>query len=396
VPLGLDIKGGVLAVYQAEQDPNSSGDFNSQMTATITRIQNLLASSGYTEGTVSKQGTNQIRVEVPGVSNPDDLLNKIGKPAQLKITASSDPTDDSGTVITGKQIVSASAVYDKSSQQYGVQLVFNAEGTTAFSTLTNAYKGSQIYIYLDKNDGNGFTVFSAPTVQNAIDDGKTIITGGDIKDQTTANQYAMQILSGTFSVDLSVVSNEVVSATLGADALTYGLIAGAIGLLIVMIFLIAYYRMLGLLACFALVFYTLLFVFFLQALPMVQLTLPGIAGIFLSLGMAIDGNIIIFERIKDEYRTGKRIPQSVKSGFKHALSAILDSNITTILACVVLYILGSGPVQGFAIVLLIGNVISMFSSLVLTRGLINMYLPFNSTRAKAFNLKREAVLNEAK
>ena len=209
-----------------------------------------------------------------------------------------------------------------------------------------------------------------------------------------AEAYATKILSGTFAVELELFENSAVSATLGKDALGMGMIAGVIGFLLILVFMYLVYGTFGLMANLSLIIYFIILMFFLQAVPLVQLTLPGIAGIILSLGMAVDANVIIFERIKDEYRAGKKIPASVKAGFEKATSAILDGNVTTIIASIILYILGTGAIKGFAITLLIGLLISMFTGLVITKKLINIYLPLNPTKAKPYKLKREASVNE--
>lgn len=380
IPMGLDIKGGVLAVYEANVAEEYQGEFDTRLDATILRIEDFLVNQGYSEASVSKQGSNRIRIEVPDVNDPDTIFELIGEPADLYIT----DTEGGEAQITGEHIKSCEASYQNN--EWGVVIKFNDEGKELFSTITSNNVGSQIYIYIDGS------LYSAPTVSEAISGGTTFING--MGSQSSAETYAMKILSGTFQVDLSVVSNSVVSATLGADALKYGLIAGAVGLVAIFVFMICVYGMLGVLADFALVFYIILFAFFLQAIPLVQLTLPGIAGIILTLGMAVDGNVIIFERIKEEYRKGKKIPASVKAGYKRALSSILDGNITTIIASIVLYILGSGSIKGFAVVLFIGTAIALFTSTVVTRGLVNLYLPINSTKPKLYKLKREGKVNE--
>ncbi|MFA5758427.1 MAG: SecD/SecF family protein translocase subunit, partial [Clostridia bacterium] len=207
-------------------------------------------------------------------------------------------------------------------------------------------------------------------------------------------EFATKLLSGTFSVDLTLLDNSVISATLGENALQNGIIAGIIGFIIIAIFLILVYGMFGVMADLSLLVYVVILLFFLQAVPLVQLTLPGIAGIILSLGMAVDGNVIIFERIKDEYKLGKKIPASVASGFKKSFSAILDSNVTTIIAGVVLYVLGTSSIKGFAITLLLGIVVSMFTTLLVTKKFVKWYLPINSTNPKPLKLTREGNVNE--
>lgn len=195
-------------------------------------------------------------------------------------------------------------------------------------------------------------------------------------------------MSGTFGVTLKLQKCDPISPTLGEGALKYGLIAGIIGLALVMIFMICRYRLFGVVASIALALYTVMMLFFLDVIPLVQLTLPGIAGILLSIGMAIDGNVIIYERIKDEYAAGKSILSAVHYGYRKSVSAILDGNITTIIAAVILYICGSGSVQGFSVTLLIGIVLAVFSSLVVTKGLMDCFVTFNHSNEKLYNLKR--------
>ena len=392
IRLGLDIKGGVLAVYEASVEDDQVDEFDSRLDATISRLEQFLADEDYSEAVVYKQGTNKIAIEVPDVDDPQAIFDIIGQPASLEISREG----SSLPALTGDDIKSAKAYYQQTSEtspaQWGVSVEFTASGTTKFYDLTNeAYNDSEnnkVDIYI------GGTFFNSLAVNNVISDGSTFITGGGSNSDGTmtqeeAEEYATKILSGTFSTKLTLVSNSVVSATLGKEALTYGIIAGAIGLLLIFIFMIVCYGVMGVLADFALIFYLIIYAFVLQAVPLVQLTLPGIAGIILSLGMAVDANVIVFERIKEEYASGKKIHMSVNSGFKNAFSAILDSNVTTIIASVVLYILGTSTIKGFAITLFFGILISMFTSLVVTRSLLKTYLPINSTNPKWYKLKRD-------
>ena len=392
IRLGLDIKGGVLAVYEASVEDDQVDEFDSRLDATISRLEQFLADEDYSEAVVYKQGTNKIAIEVPDVDDPQAIFDIIGQPASLEISREG----SSLPALTGDDIKSAKAYYQQTSEtspaQWGVSVEFTASGTTKFYDLTNeAYNDSEnnkVNIYI------GGTLFNSLTVNNVISDGSAFITGsGSNSDgtmtQEEAEEYATKILSGTFSTKLTLVSNSVVSATLGKEALTYGIIAGAIGLLLIFIFMIVCYGVMGVLADFALIFYLIIYAFILQAVPLVQLTLPGIAGIILSIGMAVDANVIVFERIKEEYASGKKIHMSVNSGFKNAFSAILDSNVTTIIASVVLYILGTSTIKGFAITLFFGILISMFTSLVVTRSLLKTYLPINSTNPKWYKLKRD-------
>lgn len=387
IKLGLDLKGGVMAVYEASEREGDSGDFDQKLLATKTRITQMITEE-YTEAVITIQQGNRIRVEVPDVSDPETVFDLIGQPASLEFKEEEDSDGHiHEAILTGENIVKAYASQQQSSSgvyEYGVSIEFDAEGAAKFYELTKKQyeSGGKIYIYR-----NG-ELFSAPTVNAAIAGGKTFISGS-MDTYEAAEEFATQILSGTFSLELTLLENTVVSATLGVDAIKYGLIAGAVALILIFAFIIWRYKMMGVMASIALCFYVILMLFFLQALPFVQLTLAGIAGIILSIGMAIDGNIIIFERIKEEYASGKRIAQSIRGGFKKSLSAILDSNITTIVVAIILMILGTGSIRGFAMTLLIGTVLSMFTSLVVTRGLLMTYYPLNSNKAKAYNLKRE-------
>ncbi len=385
IKLGLDLKGGVMAVYEAKAKDGDDSDFDQKLLATKTRITQMITAE-YTEAVITVQQGNRIRVEVPDVSDPETVFDLIGQPASLEFKAEEDSDGHvNEAVLTGENIVKAYASQQQTSSgsfKYGVSIEFDAEGAQAFYKLTQQQTGDKIYIYR-----NG-ELFSAPTVNEAIAGGKTFISGSMSTFQE-AEEFATQILSGTFSLELTLLENTVVSATLGVNAIKYGLIAGGIAILLIFAFMIWRYRMMGVMASIALCFYIILMLFFLQALPFVQLTLAGIAGIILSIGMAIDGNIIIFERIKEEYSTGKRINQAIRSGFKKSLTAILDSNITTIVVSLILILLGTGSIRGFAVTLLIGTVLSMFTALVVTRGLLSTYYPLNSNKAKPYNLKRE-------
>jgi len=391
IKLGIDLEGGVLAVYNVKNIDNNETNFDTQVEATITRISDLLTSKGFSEATVVKQGSGlnstQIRVEVPDVDDPEEILNLIGEPAELEIKKEN--SKEAEAILTGKHIKSVEAGLQDGA--YGVSLAFNDEGAKLFKDLTAELSSSQgtIYMFI------GGEFYSQATVQTTISDGRTFISGG-MNSLQEAQEYATKIMSGTFDVKLTLHSNEYVSATLGKDALMWAIIGGAIGLLLIFIIMYVVYRDFGLIANLSLVIYTILMLFFLQAIPFVQLTLSGIAGIILSLGMAVDANIIIFERMKDEYKLGKKIPTCVEAGFKKGLITILDSNITTLIACLVLYIFGSGTIKSFAITLAIGILISMFTTLVLTRIFCKWYLRINSKNPKKLNFKREVTVDEIK
>ena len=386
ISLGLDLKGGMEAVYEAKTTKEGVS-LDDAISGTIERLQELLTSEGYSEATVTTEGSNRIRVEVPDVSDPSEVLDLLGTPAKLAIRKEKDV--NAKAYITGDHIKNVESGYNSQSGEWGVSIEFNAEGTKIFKELSEELYESKkpIYIYL----GDDEEPFSSPTFSSVIADGKTFIS---MSTEQAAKEYALKIKSGTFDTELTLLSSSTVSATLGADALKYSVIAGFVGLILIFAFMIYVYRDFGIIASFSLVFYLILMVFFLQAIPFVQLTLPGIAGIILSLGMAVDANVIIFERIKDEYRQGKRIQNCVQAGFKKALLAIVDSNVTTLIASVVLYILGTGAVKGFAVTLFLGIALSMLTSLLLTRLFVKWYLNINSTNPKRLNLKRGKDVNE--
>ncbi len=383
IKLGLDLKGGIYAVY----DTNSDGadNFQSKLEGTQDRLQSLLVSKGYSEAVVTIEDKTRLRVEVPDVDDPKAIFELIGQPAELQFYLGKNNTD--GTMfMTGKEVVSAEGYYDSQQGKPIVSLVLTDEGRKIFGEITTNNVNGTISIY-SVTKGEDPTLVSSATINEAITTGRAQITMSGT-DATAAKELATKIMSGTFDVELTLLSSDVISPTLGEQALKLGIIAGAIGLLLVVAFLIWRYRLFGVVAAVALGIYTVLMLFFLAVFPWVQLTLPGIAGIILSLGMAVDGNVIIYERIRDEYAAGKSILAAVNAGFKKAMVAIFDSNITTVIAAIVLIIFGTGSISGFGVTLLIGILLSMFTSLLVTRGLCKYFTAINSTNAKAYGLKR--------
>lgn len=380
ISLGLDLAGGVSVVYECED-----GASDNAIDATVTRLTNILGQE-YSEVTVTRQGGNKIRIEVPSVTDTNEILKKIGEPKPLHMTLEENKYVE-GESISGSDIEDVQVGYQDG--KYGVSVKFTSNGAKKFSALTKDASDSNeisIHVYLGEvASANKFQTLSCKT---HITNGSTFISGS-FESYEDANNYCMQIMSGTFSAQLKVSELSVVSATLGAKALKYCLIGGLVGLILIMFVLWLRYGDFGLLASFALVIYIILMLFFLQAISFVQLTLPGLAGIVLSIGMAVDGTVIIFERFREEYRAGKKIPLSVKSGFKRAFWPIFDSNITTIFTAIVLYILGTASIQGFAITLLIGIVLSLFMNLVILRFLVKWYLPFNSVKGKKLHLPKQ-------
>ena len=356
ISLGLDLRGGIYAVYQGD---TSAEDFDTQMDATVTIMIKRLTAEGYTEATVTRQGADRIRIEIPDVQDPNEILTIVGTPAHLTFV------DPNGNIILeGDDVKEASPAYD--SQNGNAPIIafeLSDEGAKVFAEATQTFLNQVISINLDE------TVLTAPRVQSAITDGRGIINGFSSVEE--AATIANLIMSGALPLNITLIESSAVSATLGVDALSTSLTAGIIGVILIMLFMIVMYRIPGVVADLALCIYMLIVFYALALVPGVQLTLPGIAGILLGIGMAVDGNVIIFERFREEYRSGRSIESAAQRGYKNALSSIIDSNVTTIIAAIVLVRFGTGSVKGFAITLLIGVIVSMLSSIVITRFLLN-------------------------
>ncbi|MBS7401268.1 MAG: protein translocase subunit SecD [Eubacteriales bacterium] len=391
--MGIDLNGGVLAVYTVTPSENST-DLDNEVNATINRIKNTLSKQGYLESTVTRQGTNpnyKIRIEVPGMSNTEDIMDAIGTPANIEFM---EPTADQSAAqtydankifLTGEDLSGVKVVSDpENAANYAIQLSFTNEGKTKFREKVNDAGGQYLSIFSNK------TLVSAPTISsdNAStlgSDGKVLVTGQYTKE--SADSFALQIESGMYTVGLDISQMSYIPATLGEGAIKAGLIALAIGMLIIFALMIIIYRDFGLLANLSLIIYTVIFVFFLAIIDSIQLTLPGIAGIILSIGMAVDAYILIFEQIKEEYRSGKNFAAATHAGFNKSIVTILDANVTTIIVSLILYLLSSGSIKGFAITLALGVGISMFVGLVITRALAKLYLYINPENAHRANIK---------
>lgn len=351
IKLGLDLAGGVSITYQVE-DENPTAE---QMSDTIYKLQ-LRVEQYSTEASVYQEGDDRISIEIPGVTDANQILDELGKPGSLEFQ-----TSDGESVITGADVQTASVQSgqdDMGNAEYSVELVLNDEGTQKFADATEASIGQPISIIYD-----GETI-SSPTVQSAITGGTAYITGNFTYEE--ADNLASTIRIGGLQLELKELRSNVVGAQLGEEAISTSLMAGAIGFGLVFIFMICVYYLPGLAAGIALVIYTELVLVILNAFN-VTLTLPGIAGIVLSIGMAVDANVIIFARVREEMARGKSIKNALKAGFQKAMSAIIDGNVTTLIAAAVLWFMGSGTVKGFAQTLAIGIVVSMFTALVITR-----------------------------
>ena len=354
ISLGLDLRGGVYAVYVA-QDPEQE-NFEGLLQSTISVLRNRLTAQGFTEATVTRQGTDRIRVEIPDVSDPQEILNIIGTPAHLQFL-----DEEGNVVLEGDQIKTAHAAYEGSSTVPVVAFELTSQGAADFAQATADNIGRVIYIELDGQ------LISAPVVEESITGGQGYISG--MTDVEQAQELAMLILSGALPLEITQDEVSAISATLGVEALQTSLLAGIIGLGLVMLFMAACYRVPGLVADLALWVYVLIVVYALSVAK-VQLTLPGIAGILLGIGMAVDANVIIFERFREELHQGCRLEVAVRRGFKNAITAVIDSNVTTIIAALVLMYFGTGSIKGFAITLFIGVVASMFTAVFVSRWLL--------------------------
>lgn len=428
--LGLDLQGGSHLVYKADFKDIGQGDKQTALNSVRDTIERRVNSFGVSEPLVQVQGSDQIVVELPGISDVNKAIELIGQTPLLEFRTKGDPnatpeatvgpdgklvldptTGWDKTGLSGKQLKKATADIQQSGKtsvnsSVVVRLQFDDEGTKLFSDLTTANLGKQIAIFLDGQ------IISAPTVQSAITNGEAIITGNFTADE--AKQLATRLNSGALPVPISLVSQQNVGATLGQESIHKSLIAGLIGLILIAIFMVANYRFPGVLAIAALIIYTLMSVavfkvgisvtavilvgvFFLLGLTVsrwfgllallsyviltlagavspVTLTLAGIAGFILSIGMAVDANILIFERLKEEIRAGKDINKAIDDGFNRAWLSIRDSNVSSLITTLILYMFGTPSIKGFAVTLAIGILISMFTAITITRTFLKIFV----------------------
>lgn len=388
IKLGLDLAGGVSITYEATKDNPTA----TEMKDTIQMMQQR-AEVYSTESSVVQVGDNRIEIDIPGVADADEVLKSLGKEGSLDFVAEDDmKLDKKGnpqytkTVCTGKHIKKAEAGTQQNevtkNKEYVVELSFNVKGTKLFADATKAAYPTKKKIYI-VYDGK---VLSDPNVQAEITDGKAVISGSfDTYDK--AEELASMIRIGALPVELKEIQSQVVGAQLGQDAIQTSLLAGAIGFALVVIFMLVFYRLPGLAASIALVFYLVLMLVALNGLN-ITLTLPGVAGIILNIGMAVDANVIIFTRIKEELAKGKSVQTSIKLGFEKALSAIVDGNVTTLIAAFVLYIKGSGTIRGFATTLAMGIILSMFTALYITKYILQAMYSLGVDDVKYFGVEK--------
>ncbi|MFH0917474.1 MAG: protein translocase subunit SecD [bacterium] len=433
--LGLDLQGGLAVILEA-QDSAKAPRTDEGVTQAVKIIQNRVNKLGVAEPEIQRQGQWKISVQLPGVANPEEALSIIGKTAVLEFydvkqfgtpyaseaealsaagvaSVSALPADKrivhwsvagggstdqwfvvtTEPVLTGSTLTGAQTGFDQFNKSK-VDMQFNSEGGDIFSQVTGKMaqtaqitgEDQRLAIVLDGN------VESAPRVQEQIDGGRAEITGDFTSDE--AKNLALVLQTGALPVELMSVSQNAIGATLGKAALNQALIAGAVGLLLIMVFMIAYYRLLGLVASVALIIYGVLFLGILNGVG-VTMTLPGIAGMILTLGMAVDANVLIFARMRDEVGGGKTIPAATSAGFKKAFRAVFDCNMTTILTAVILFWAASGGIKGFALTLGVGVALSMFTAVLVTRSMLTLlsgWKPFRSRKLLGLHVPKAKIV----
>lgn len=362
---GLDLKGGVHVVLEAQDTPDAPVTLD-RVKQAMAIIENRVNAFGVAEPVVQMEGSRRIIVELAGISDPEEAVRNLIKTAYLEFK-----TEDGTTVLTGRQLKNAMEGTNPQTGEAEVNLEFEPDGAKIFAEVTARNVGKRLAIVLDGN------VIQSPGIREPIPNGRAQIS--PYESLPEAHNIAILLRSGSLPVKLEVMEERTVGPTLGADSLDKSVKAGIAGIIAILAFMIIYYRVPGLVANLALTIYTLLVLIIYAALN-VTMTLPGIAGFLLSLGMAVDANIIIFERLKEEIKSGKTLRSAIDAGFKRAFVAILDSNVTTLIAAAVLYYFGTGPIKGFAITLSIGILCSMFTAITMTRWLLHLVAASNLAR----------------
>ena len=404
IRLGLDLEGGVSVTYQAYKTDSTGKRTGEQptdkdMADTIYKMQKRVETLESTEAAVYQEGSDRVTIDIPGASDSEEVLKELGRAGALYFILYSDlKTEKGGTPNEGDKVV-----YDKSKvlltgdmigeatsgsrqqegtgkTEYGVSIKFAGKGIKKFAKITGEHVGEQLAIVYDEK------LVSAPNLKEEISGGECWISGSFTSE--SAEQLASTVRIGALPLELENIHGNVVGATLGSQALKSSLFAGVVGLILVIIFMIVMYRISGVAASIALIFYVGAMLLALNGLN-VTLTLPGIAGIILSIGMAVDANCIIFTRIREELATGKTVASAIDNGFSKAMSAIIDGNVTTLIAALVLYLKGSGTVKGFAMTLGIGIVLSMFTALFITKLLMKAFCALGMTNTSMYGIQKE-------
>ena len=370
--LGLDLQGGLRAEYQAQPvggKTPSAGD----MSVIKDIVERRVNSTGVSEPVVTTQGSDRVVVELPGVTDPEAMRKLIGQTGLLDFVPLGSTQATAGQILdptqypplfSGDQVSSATVGQDQNGRP-AVDFVLKSDGANKFAQYTAANVGAYFAITLDHS------VISAPVIQNSIPNGNVQITGGGLAGSSAADatQLVTILKYGSLPFPITALSSETISPTLGSQFLDQTVLAGLLGIALVVAFMLIYYRLPGFVAAFALIYYTLVMYAIFRLIP-VTLTLAGIAGFVLSIGMAVDANILIFERMKEELRVGKSLPAAVEAGFNRAWNSILDSNVSSLITATILYTLGSSVIRGFALVLILGVLVSMFSAIVVTRTIL--------------------------
>ncbi|GAW92703.1 protein translocase subunit SecD [Calderihabitans maritimus] len=373
--LGLDLQGGVHVRLQALDTPENPVE-DADMVQLKAVMRQRVDELGLSEPVIQREGRDRLIIEIAGVDNPEEAVKVIGKTAFLEFK-----TADGETILTGKDLKDAKAVTDPNTNEPEIALEFKAEGTKKFAEVTARLSQQypendprrRIGIYLDGE------LLTNPEVREPIPSGKAVITGNRSFDE--AAKIAALLRGGALPVKVEIIEKRTVGPTLGKDSLEKSKAAGLYGIAAIMLFMLLYYRIPGLVADFSLILYGII-VMGVMVLLKAVLTLPGIAGLILSVGMAVDANIIIFERIKEELRNGKTLRASIESGFRRAFWTIFDANVTTLIAAVILYHFGSGPIRGFAVTLSLGILASMFTAITFTRFMLRNIAETNLVRHK--------------
>ena len=368
---GLDLQGGVSVLMEIQDENVTKSDLEKTRQLIDLRVNKL----GVAETSVTIEGDRRVRVEIPGEYNSKDLVDSLSKTGNLTFKDA-----DGNEVLNGSDVDEASVVINSTNNAPVVSLKLTDEGTKKFAEATQANLNKTISIYMDDEE------ISSPTVNAVITDGNAIIEGSGSLDED--KNLAGLINAGALPVTVKAAQIENVGAQLGAEALPNAVKAGLIGIVIIFVFMIIYYRVPGVIASIALTLYVcLVLLAFVEA--DVALTLPGIAAFLLTVGMAVDANILIFERIREELKNGMSVKSAVDKGFSNALSSIVDSNITTIIAALVLYFMGTGSVKGFAVTLIIGIVVSMFTAVIVTKTLMKWAVDMGMLKSHwQFRVKR--------
>lgn len=390
IRLGLDLAGGVSVTYEASKENPTAEEMND----TVYRMQKRVENES-TEASVYQEGSNRVTVDVPDVDDPQAVLDKLGKAGSLEFVLLADCQIDQNTkdatyekdkvLLDGSMISTAEATTQQDSStgvsENVVKITFNGKGAKKFGDITSEHVGEQLSMIYDGKE------VSSPVIQSAITDGVAVVSG-NFEKFSDAEDMAATLRIGALPLELKNIRSNIVGAKLGVTSLRTSIYAGIVGFILVIIFMIVMYRIPGVASSIALILYIFATLLALNGLN-VTLTLPGIAGVILAVGMAVDANCIIFTRIREELATGKTVRSSIKIGFEKALSAIIDGNVTTLIAAVVLYIKGSGTVMGFAQTLAIGIILSMFTAIFVTRWILYGFVALGLDNAKLFGVQKE-------